>query len=81
MTLQQDLATVATQLGLTATVTDTQTLSGGARRLVADFENLTALPDAILDEEIAATLDWGQCQVERRLTIRSMLPFGLPATP
>jgi hypothetical protein len=81
VTLHQSLLPLANQLGLTANVTDIQTLSDGTRQLVADFDNLAALPEPILDEEIVATLDWGQCEVERRGTIRDMLPFGLPGPP
>ena len=46
--------------------------------IVADFENLAALPDAILDAEVTATIDWGVCDAMRTHSIREMLPFGLP---
>lgn len=76
--LQHELGRIADEAGLTYSVTSVQESATGKRQIVADFENLTALPDPILDAEITATVDWGECDASTTRSVRDMLPFGLP---
>ena len=76
--VRHQLAQIAGDIGLTFNITGVQERSVGQRMIVADFENLAALPDAILDAEVTATIDWGVCDAMRTHSIREMLPFGLP---